>query len=547
MTPRLFTRLLRINAVLARHGLDDYIFRLHLLRPFRLLLWLVPSYWATADRDRPRGERIRRALEELGPIFVKFGQLLSTRRDLLPLDIADELAKLQDRVPPFPASEARTAIEAALGTTLEQAYASFETEAFASASIAQVHGATLPDGREVVVKVLRPGVRRAIERDLEVLRFVARLAERFWADGRRLRPREVVAQYEATVLDELDLVREAANASQLRRNFAGTELLIVPEVHWELTRREVLTLERIRGVQISDRAALLAAGADLELLANRGVEIFFTQVFEHNFFHADMHPGNIFVDVSDPAAPRYAAVDFGIVGTLDPRDQRYLAENLLAFFERDYRRVAELHVNSGWVPTGTRVDEFESAIRTVCEPIFGKPIAEISFAQLLVRLFQTAQRFDMRVQPQLLLLQKTLVYIEGVGRELYPQLDLWVTAKPFLERWSADRLLGKASLAQLRKDLPGLRDEIGEMALLARDLLRRAADGRLELGAGHQELARIDKQLRRDRRHRYLVGLGVALALSGALWLGLGVGETLHGIALSAAGLAILLVGALRD
>jgi ubiquinone biosynthesis protein len=547
MSPRLYARLLKINLVLARHGLDEYIFRLHLLRPFRVLLWLLPTYWFPADVERPRGERIRLALEELGPIFVKFGQLLSTRRDLLPLDIADELAKLQDRVPPFPAAEAGAAIEAALGRTLEQAYASFEPEAFASASIAQVHGATLHDGREVVVKVLRPGVRRAIERDLEVLRFVARLAERFWVDGRRLRPREVVAQYEATVLDELDLVREAANAAQLRRNFEGSPLLLVPEVHWDLTRREVLTLERVRGVQISDRAALIAAGADLELLANRGVEIFFTQVFDHNFFHADMHPGNIFVDVSEPKAPRYAAVDFGIVGTLDPRDQRYLAENFLAFFERDYRRVAELHVNSGWVPAGTRVDEFESAIRTVCEPIFGKPIAEISFAQLLVRLFQTAQRFDMHVQPQLLLLQKTLVYIEGVGRELYPQLDLWVTAKPFLERWSEDRLLGRGTLARLRKDLPGLRDELAETALLAREVLRRAADGRLELGGGRQEVARLERQLRRDRRHRYLVGLGVALTLNGALWLGLGIGSELLGIASTAIGLAVLLLGALRD
>jgi len=554
MTPRLLARLARIVRVLARHGLDELIFTLHLLRPFRLLLWLLPWYWVPVDRGQPRGVRIRLALEELGPIFVKFGQIVSTRRDLLPPDVADELVKLQDRVPPFAAAEARAAIERALDLPIEQAFGSFEAEPFASASIAQVHGATLGDGREVIVKVLRPEVERLIRRDLEVLYFVARLAERWSADGRRLRPTEVVREFEATIIDELDLQREAANAAQLRRNFAGSALLHVPEVHWDLTRRDLLVMERIRGVPIADRAELARRGADLKLLAHRGVEIFFTQVFDHNFFHADMHPGNIFIDASRPDDPRYMAVDFGIVGTLDPRDQRYLAENFLAFFERDYRRVAELHVASGWVPAGTRVDEFESAIRTVCEPIFQKPIGEISFAQLLVRLFETARRFDMEVQPQLVLLQKTLFNIEGLGRELYPELDLWVTAKPFLERWSERRFLGSASFAQLRRnlkrDLPGLREELVEGARVLREVLKRLAEGRLEVEQRHPELERLARELarerRRDRRQRHLAALGLALAVGGAIWLGLGVAGALPGLLMSAVGIGLLLAGALR-
>jgi ubiquinone biosynthesis protein len=547
MNARLAGRLLRINIVLVRHGLDEYIFKVHLLRPFRLLLWLLPWYWVPVDRDRPRGERLRVALEELGPIFVKFGQMVSTRRDMLPVDIADELAKLQDRVPPFPADEARAAIELALGMPVTQAFASFEAEPFASASIAQVHGATLADGREVVVKVLRPGVQDAIERDLEVLYFVARLAERFWADARRLRPREVVAEYERIIIDELDLMREASNAAQLKRNFASSPLLHVPEIHWDLTRRDVLTLERIRGIPIADHAALVAAGTDLKLLAHRGVEIFFTQVFDHNFFHADMHPGNIFVDIADPKDPRYMAVDFGIVGTLDPSDQRYLAENFLAFFQRDYRRVAELHVDSGWVPAGTRVDEFESAIRTVCEPIFQKPIDEISFAQVLIRLFETAQRFDMVIQPQLVLLQKTLVNIEGLGRELYPKLDLWQTAMPFLERWAQRRRSPLGAIERFIKALPNLGGDLVETFASLRTALKRAADGgKYEVQWKSDELARIEKRMRQERRHRYWSALGVGLMLTGAIWATRGTGAILPGLVFIAGGLAILIGGLLR-
>jgi ubiquinone biosynthesis protein len=566
MTLSLMRRLLRINMVLTRHGLDQLIFELHLLRPFRYLLWLLPWYWAPVDRDRPRGERIRVALEELGPIFVKFGQIISTRRDLLPPDIADELVKLQDQVPPFPAAQARAAIERALGMPIEDAFGSFEAEPFASASIAQVHGATLKDGREVIVKVLRPDVERLIRRDIEVLHFIARLAKRWSDDGRRLRPTEVVEEFESTILDELDLQREAANAAQLKRNFEGSGLLYVPTVHWELTRRDVMVMERIRGVPISDRAELQRRGADLKLLAHRGVEIFFTQVFDHNFFHADMHPGNIFVDVSEPKAPRYAAVDFGIVGTLDPRDQRYLAENFLAFFERDYRRVAELHVRSGWVPEGTRVDEFESAIRTVCEPIFQKPIGEISFAQLLVRLFETARRFEMEIQPQLVLLQKTLFNIEGLGRDLYPELDLWVTAKPFLERWSERRFFGTsfgtgfggeqggpgAAFERLKRDLPGWREEFGETARALREVMKHLADGTLKVEQRHPSLERLARELssqgKRDRRHRYLAALGLALAWCGTLWVMFGAGPmlTLAGATMVAVGMALLIVGAIR-
>jgi ubiquinone biosynthesis protein len=546
ITPRLAWRLLQIDLVLARHGLDEIIYKAHLLRPFRFLLWLLPWYWFPRARGRPRGERIRLALEELGPIFVKFGQALSTRRDLLPVDVADELAKLQDQVPPFPGAEARAAIEAALGQPLEACFAAFETECFASASIAQVHAATLPDGREVVVKVLRPGVERQVRRDLEVLRLIARLAERYWDDGRRLRPLEVLDEIEKNLIDELDLMREAGNAAQLKRNFTGSALLYVPEVHWDLCRESVLVTERIRGIPVSRLDALTAAGTDMRVLAHRGVEIFFTQVFKHNFFHADMHPGNIFVDVADPQQPRYMAVDFGIVGTLAPRDQQYIAETFLAFFQRDYRRIAEVHIESGWVPEGTRVDEFETAVRTVAEPIFNKPLAEISFGHLLLRLFQVARRFDMQVQPQLVLLQKTLLNIEGLGRQLYPELDLWETGKPFMEEWAADQLSGRATFERLRRDLPSLRDDLTEVAQLVKQVLRQAADGKLVVEYQSGELSELRRTLRRNRRHTYLATAGGTLVVAGALWVALEAGPPLAGLVLLGTGLGALIVGALR-
>ncbi len=411
MRLRVAGRLLQIQRALVRHRLDDLVRATHLYRPFRFMFYLSPWTWFQRSAGQTRGECLRLALEELGPIFVKFGQALSTRRDLLPLDIADELAKLQDHVPPFASELAIAGVERALGARLEDVFARFDSVPLAAASIAQVHAATLKTRQDVVVKILRPGMREMIELDLEVLDSLAHLANDYWTDARRVRPIEVVDEYRKTVLDELDLLREAANAAQLKRNFAGSSLLYVPEVYWDFCRVNVMVMERIHGIIISKKDELRARGANFARLAESGVEIFFTQVFRHNFFHADMHPGNIFVQLDDPENPRYAAVDFGIVGTLQPRDQHYLAENFMAFFNRDYARVAALHVESGWVPAGTRVDELESAVRTVCEPIFNKPLKEISFAQVLLRLFETARRFDMHIQPQLILLQKTLLNI----------------------------------------------------------------------------------------------------------------------------------------
>lgn len=464
--PRQALRLFRINWVLLRHGLDEVILATHLFRPLRWILYLSPWYWLR--RDLPAYPvRVRRTLEDLGPIFVKFGQILSTRRDLLPDDLAVELAKLQDRVPPFPGEQARALIEDAWGRPVDTVLDAFDPVPLASASIAQVHTGRLKDGTQVVVKVLRPGIQRTIAQDLALLYAIARLAERYWKDGRRLRPVEVVAEYEKTIYDELDLQREAANASQLRRNWLGSDMLYVPEIYWDWTRPGVMMMERVYGTPVSDVPRLKAQGVSMRQLGERGVEIFFTQVFRDNFFHADMHPGNIFVEPSG----RYIAIDFGIVGTLNTEDQRYLAENLLAFFERDYRRVAQLHLESGWVPPGTRVDEFESAIRTVCEPIFQKPLAEISFGHFLLRLFQTARRFEMEVQPQLVLLQKTLLNIEGLGRQLYPELDLWTTAKPFMERWMRERMGILRLLERTRRNLISVADELPELPLVANRLL----------------------------------------------------------------------------
>ncbi len=518
ITPRQTLRLIRINFVLARHGLDEIILTAHIFRPIRFLIYLSPFHWLHRH-DAPRGVRIRRTLEDLGPIFVKFGQMLSTRRDLLPHDVANELAKLQDQVPPFPGSEARSMIEQVLGKPVAELFQEFSETPLASASIAQVHAARLPDGRQVVVKVLRPGVEKIIRGDLELLHLIAALAERYWPDGRRLRPREVVSEYEKTILDELDLIREAANAAQLRRNFQGSELLYVPEVHWPLTRRSVMVLERIHGIAISDIETLKARGTDMTKLASNGVQIFFTQVFKHNFFHADMHPGNIFVDVTDPKNPRYVAVDFGIIGTLNPRDQQYLAENFLAFFNRDYRRVAELHVDSGWVPVGTRVNEFESAVRTVCEPIFNRPLKDISFGQLLLRLFQTARRFNMEVQPQLVLLQKTLLNIEGLGRELYPELDLWVTAKPFLEDWTLEQMGIKATLRRVRAGLPALRELLLEAPVRLNRILQQMSENRLQLNVKNEEFARMREAQQQRTRHLYQSAAGAALIISGTMIL----------------------------
>ena len=509
-------RMIAIQRVLVKYGLDDVIKQTHLLRPLRFIFYLAPR---RRDSTAPLGERIRLALEELGPIFVKFGQAISTRRDLLPTDIADELAKLQDAVPPFPAATAVAIIEDAYGESVDEVFERFDKEPLAAASIAQVHTAKLTSGHEVIVKILRPGVQAQIEGDLAVLRVLAGLADRYWQHGKRLRPLEVVDEYEHTILDELDLMREAANTAQLKRNFQGSDMLYVPDVHWDYCRPEVLVQERIYGTPISDIETLRKAGTNIQVLAENGVEIFFTQVFRHNFFHADMHPGNIFVITTDPDRPKYAAVDFGIVGTLSPEDQRYLAQNFLAFFDRDYHRIAKLHLDSGWVPAGTRVDQLETAIRTVCEPIFNKPLSEISFAQVLMRLFRVAQRFDVEIQPQMILLHKTLFNIEGLGRQLYPQLDLWKTAHPVLKRWMDEQIGARSMLKDLRDNLPQLRDALRELPAILQDLGEQAAEGRLNVGLKSQELQQIQKQLAVQQRQRYWLTVAATAIITGALLL----------------------------
>ena len=463
-------RLFHIQRVVIRYQLDDLLLALPVPFWLRLLSALLPWRWLPRrGLNLSRGARLRLALEELGPIFIKFGQLLSTRRDLLPADIADELAKLQDQVPPFDPAKAQALIESQLGARVSEVFARFDAQPLASASVAQVHAAQLKSGEDVVVKVIRPGLAPVIAQDMAWLFLLARLAEKASADARRLRPVEVVSDYEKTIFDELDLLREAANASQLRRNFEGSELLYVPQVYWDLCRPKVLVMERIYGIQVTDLETLADQRTDMKLLAERGVEIFFTQVFRDSFFHADMHPGNIFVSTRTPWNPQYIAIDCGIIGSLTDEDQDYLARNLIAFFKRDYRRVAQLHIDSGWVPADTKVNEFEAAIRTVCEPIFEKPLKDISFGQLLLRLFQTARRFNMEVQPQLVLLQKTLLNIEGLGRQLYPDLDLWSTAQPFLERWMRERV----SPLHLLRNLQLQAEQVPHLSQIARDALER--------------------------------------------------------------------------
>ena len=448
---RHLARLAVIAYTIWRFGLDELALATFGGRRLRRLArWLAVSRRLHA----PRGERLRLALEHLGPIFVKFGQVLSTRRDLLPADVADELARLQDRVPPFPAAQSRALVEAAFGRPIDALFASFEAEPVASASIAQVHFATLKDGREVAVKVLRPGMLDVIEDDLALLRTLARWVERLSADGKRLKPREVVAEFDIYLHDELDLVREAANAAQLRRNLQDLALIMVPEMLWDLCTSTVIVMERMYGVPISQVQRLREAGVDIKKLARDGVTIFFTQVFRDGFFHADMHPGNIQVSLAPESFQRYIALDFGIIGTLTEVDKEYLAQNFIAFFRRDYKRVAELHVESGWVPPATRIDELEGAIRAVCEPHFDRPLKEISLAQVLLRLFQTSRRFNVAIQPQLVLLQKTLLNVEGLGRDLDPELDLWNTAKPFLERWMKEQVGWQGFVERLKYEAP---------------------------------------------------------------------------------------------
>lgn len=510
-------RVLHINIVFAKHGLDEVIFATHLFRPFRFMLYLLPWNWLPVRRRTTQGERIRLALEELGPIFVKFGQILSTRRDLLSDEIASELVKLQDSVKPFSSRRAQEIIERAYGCSIDEVFLEFDPTPLAAASIAQVHAAKLHDGTDVIVKVVRPDIKKVINRDIALMYTLADLAERYWKEGRRLRPRAVVAEFEKTILGELDLMREAANASQLRRNFESSELLYVPEIYWDYTRRNVMVMERISGVAVDDIESLKNNNIELKQLSERGVEIFFTQVFRDNFFHADMHPGNIFVSPQG----KYIAIDFGIMGTLTVDDQRYLAENFLAFFNRDYYRVAELHVQSGWVPEDTRISEFESAIRSVCEPIFERPLKDISFGRLLLHLFQTARRFNMEVQPQLVLLQKTLLNIEGLGRQLYPDLDLWQTAKPFLEGWMKDQLGPSAMLRELKKDSRQWAKTLPQLPGMVYDLLKKANNGQLEVHYQSDALDKIHRQLRASQRSQYLAIIAAAMIISSALLIGL--------------------------
>ena len=507
-------RLVKIFRIIGQYRLDELVNAESLSALPRIALRMSPwRLWGSPDL--PRGVRLRKALEELGPVFIKFGQMLSTRKDLLPDDIALELARLQDEVPPFPERESIAIIEGALGKPVSELFASFEATPMASASVAQIHAATLHSGEDVVIKVVRPDIEPVIRQDIALMFTLARLIYKYVPDGRRLRPVEVVKDYQLTILDELDMGREAANTSQLRRNFADSKLLYVPEVYWDYTSNNVFVMERICGIAVTDMAQLRDKGTDLKLLAERGVEIFFTQVFRDSFFHADMHPGNIFVDASDPADPTYIAVDCAIIGSLSNTDQYYLARNLLAIFQRDYHAVAQLHVECGWVPPETRVQDFESAMRAVCEPVFERPIGEISFGQLLIYLFQTARRFDMEVQPSLVLLQKTLLNIEGLGRQLYPDLNLWDTAQPFLENWVQERYSPQSMLKRLQHHAPSWLEQLPQLPDAVLDRLQHPQ--KLDRPVGHrQKQQRAEKKQRRLRqRKRY--GLAIILFISAVL------------------------------
>jgi ubiquinone biosynthesis protein len=444
-------RIAKIAKVVGKYRLDLLLDKEKL--PYSFRIFLAPAV-LFGQPSGSRGERLRKSLEELGPIFVKFGQLLSTRPDLVPEDISAELAVLQDNVPPFSSELFKQNVELALSGSVDELFLSFEPDPLASASVAQVHAAVLADGRDVVVKAVRPNIEKTIRKDIALLYTLARLVKKYSEDGERLHPLEVVKDYESVILEELNLQSEGANASLLRHNFADSSMLHVPEIYWPYSNKDVLVMERIYGIPVTDLDQLKAAGVDLKLLAQRGVEIFFTQVFEHNFFHADMHPGNIFVDATNPKSPTYIAIDCAIMGSLSSEDQFYMARNLLAMFQRDYRLVAELHIRSGWVPKDTSINDFTGAIRSVCEPIFQRPLSEISLGHMLIDLFTTARRFNMEVQPSLVLLQKTLLNIEGLGRQLYPDLDLWQTAQPYLERWMKDRYSPKSVFKQLKRYAP---------------------------------------------------------------------------------------------
>jgi ubiquinone biosynthesis protein len=513
-------RLIVINFTLARYGLDEIILSIHFFRPLRFLGFINPFNWFRSN-SRSQAERLRLCIEELGPIFIKFGQMLATRRDLLPEDIINELEKLLDQVPPFPLDQALSIVEQQLGKPVAEVFKTFDENVLASASIAQVYNAQLPDGEDVVVKIVRPNIERRIRQDIKLLMVLAGLADRYWQEAKRVKPVQIVEEFEKTLLNELDLVREAANASELRRHFEGSNDLYVPQVYWDYCKSRVMVMERIEGIPVSDIEQLKAHNINLEVLSRKGVEVFFTQVYKNNYFHADMHPGNIFVSAENPDDPKYIAVDFGIMGSLSTPDQRYLAENFVAFFNRDYRRVAELHVDSGWVDRDTRIDEFEAAIRSVCEPIFQRPLAEISFGQLLLRLFQTAREFNMEIQPQLLLLEKTFLHIEGLGRQLYPQLDLWDTAKPFLERWLSEQMGVRALVKGFKKNLPYIAENLPDLPQLAFKTLHKIANDELQIEWKSKELESLKKEIRQANQRNIRAIIGGSFVISASIIAGL--------------------------
>jgi ubiquinone biosynthesis protein len=523
ITPGQFFRIFAIQRVLIRHGLDELLFTTPILRSLRFVLYLLPWNWFRTEHG-PRALRLRMVLEELGPIFVKFGQILSTRRDFLPDDIAEELSQLQDNVAPFPGEKACSIIEKAYGRPITEVFDDFNETPLASASIAQVHAAALKDGRQVIVKVVRPNIKTTIERDIGLMKILAQTAERYSSQGKELQLTGVVEEFEKTILDELDMMREAANASQLRRNFADSTKMYVPEIIWTLTRQNVMVMERVSGIEIDKIDELRAAGVDLHQLAETGVEIFFTQVFRDHFFHADLHPGNIFIKPGNGGEPAtYVPVDFGIMGSLSEFDQRYLAENFSAFLDKNYRRVAELHVESGWVPKETRVDEFEFAIRTVCEPIFDRPVKDISVGALLLRLFQTARRFRMKILPQLLLLQKTIVNVEGIGRQLDPDLDLWRAARPSLESWMRDRVGLSSVLRSTRRNVPLWLDRLPELPGLTFEILDQIRSGRLQVVSNDPQLKEIRNEIERIHRRLVLAVVGVGLIIGAGVLNGVSV------------------------
>ena len=526
-----FLRLLAIQKVLISHGLDEIIFATHLLRPIRFIFYILPWNWFSKNKQT-RAVRIRLMLEELGPIYVKLGQILSTRRDLIPEDIADEFAKLQDNVTPFSGKIARKIIEDAYGSKIDDVFLEFNEIPLASASVAQVHSATLKDGRDFIIKVIRPGIELVIKRDLDLLHLLAKKAERYNKNAESLKFTGVIKEFEKTIFNELDLQREASNASQLYRNFENENRYCVPKIDWELTKRNVLAIERVEGIPIRDISALKAADIDLKSLAEFGVKIFFTQVFRDNFFHADMHPGNIFVSPGKKAElPVIKVIDFGIMCSLTEFDQHYLADNLVAFLNRDYHRVAVLHIQSGWVPRETRVDELEGAIRTICEPLLDRPIHEISLGELLQRLFQVARSFDVEIMPQLILLQKTIINIEGIARQLYPELDLWETARPEMERWMSERMGAKGFIKGAMLNLPRVIERLPGLPNKIIDLIDKLYEGKIEMENKSYEIKKLRKEMKIYNRKIIISVTGSGFILSSSIIYAMN--NTAHGTIIS--------------